>query len=108
MIREDIENLNFHELTDLEKIEYQTILVLNLRKVCLQLMNSGNTQLAAILQISVNMAQMSPARLFELLQYAAKQYELVQVESELVRRTQVEADKQTPDDFPPLDTDKEQ
>ena len=112
MIREDIENLNFQELNELEKAEYRAILVLNLRKVCLQLINSGDTQVAAILQITVNTAEISPPRLFELLQYAAKLYEIVQIEAKIAQKVQqpeepVNTDVST-DDFPPLDTEKEQ
>src|SRR5688572_24561752 len=109
MIREDIENLDFNSLSDLERREYNIILMANLRKICLQLINSNDTQLAAILQIAVNLAIISPPRLYDLLQYAAKAYEVATTEVEIARRLQMsqqsteQSTDQPKDDFPPLD-----
>jgi hypothetical protein len=114
MIREDIENLNFNELNELEKREYATIMTLNARKLSLQLMNAGHLDLASLISIATHLAIASPAKLAELSQYASKLYEVFQIEMQISDRSQqilnsqqIEAKKETEDEFPPLDTDKE-
>lgn len=112
MIRDDIENLNFKELTDLEQQEYVAILTLNIRKVILQLMNSGDTQLATLFSICTAFATHNPAKLYDLLQYATKLYEIYQVELDTVRKgneIKVEQEKAAApkDEFPDLDSEKE-
>jgi hypothetical protein len=111
-MREDLENLNFNELTELEKKEYVAVLTYNLKRLCLQLMNCGDTQLAGLFQLITNLAMASPDKFNALSQYAYKLHETWVVEQEIHRRANamVETPEQTEpqDNFPPLDSDKEQ
>jgi len=86
MITEDIETLKYNELNDLQKMEYLAILRRNIRKVTLQLMNSGDVQLASIFTIALTLATFSPVKLQELIQYASKLAEVLEVEREIMRR----------------------
>lgn len=120
MIREDIENVIFSELNELERQEYTAQLMLNIRRLTLQLMNSGDHDLAAILSIMTALALHDPSKLPDLRSYATKMYEISRVEIETLRRNQEAIDAlnskankpdksaEPVDDFPPLDSDKEQ
>jgi hypothetical protein len=109
MIKPDLENVDFGTLNDLEKKEYVAQLTLNLQKIVLQLMNSGDNQLASIISLSTSLAMTSPARLLDLQGYAAKLYEITQLESRIIQKAVQETTELKKDqEFPPLDTDKEQ
>src|ERR1051325_4605461 len=111
-MREDIENLNFSELTELEKKEYLAVLTYNFQRLCLQLINCGDVQIAGLFKIAINIAMTDPVRFNDLSQYAYKLHQILTVEQETKRRLQAMAEtpeKSEPqDDFPPLTSDKEQ
>lgn len=51
-MREDLEHINFEQLTDLEKQEYAVILEANINRLILQLVNGQESFVAAILQVA--------------------------------------------------------
>lgn len=117
MIQDDIENLNFNELNEIEKQEYIAVLTLNARKLVLQLMNSGDYQLASLFSFSISIASLSPSKLLDLLRYASKLYEIIAVEQKTARRANeatlrleeaAKKNQEKEDNFPELNTDKEQ
>lgn len=111
MLKEDIENLNFAELNELEKQEYRAILIYNLRKLVEQLVNSKDLQLANLIYIATFLATTNPTHLLALHQYGAKLYETVLVEQSILQRTlelqQEQPEKVATEEFPPLDSEKE-
>ena len=111
MIREDLENLNYSELSDTEKQEYVAVLLYNSKRLCLQLVNSGDNQLAGIISIATGLAMSHPNRLNELAAYALKMHQISMLDLEMQRRTneiaaaQEEKKKEQEDEFPALDTE---
>lgn len=111
-MREDIENLKFNELTELERREYVAVLTYNIRRLCLQLINSGDNQLAGLISIATTIAMTDANKFNDLTQYTHKLYQTIVIEQEITRRAQAAAgtpeQTEVKDDFPPLDSDKEQ
>ncbi len=109
MIRDDIENLNFKELSELEQREYVAALIYNARKLVLQLTNGGELHLASLISIGTSFAVANPMRLNDLVQYAIKLFQTVELEQEIIRRNSETLNKEKEeetDSFPPLDTEK--
>ncbi len=111
-MREDLENLNFNELTELERQEYVAVLTYNLRRLCLQLINCGDEQLAGLFTVAVNLARMYPSKFMALIQYAFKLHDTLVIEQDMQRRVDAKAktpeQTETKEEFPPLDSDREQ
>lgn len=91
MITEDIETLDFKNLSEIDKLQYQAILLRNIQKLILQLWNSGDTKLSSILSITTALARSSPMHLDEICGFSIKVFEQHQLQQEMIKRLNEES-----------------
>jgi hypothetical protein len=101
MIQDDLENLNFISLSDVEKLEFNLKLLENYNRVVQQLMVGRNYNMAAIMSIALSLQTLNVSRLDMLADYAKLLYKTllqdhqINAAAQAVLQEQADAAKQT-------------
>jgi hypothetical protein len=105
---ENIETLNYQQLSTEEKQEYLDKLIDNGQKLCLQLVNSGDIELAEVIATAILMAMHDPNRLYAIHSYTANEFQQFVIQNILSQKTAetVKQEAEEPEPFPPLVSEK--
>lgn len=88
MIPDELETLEYGKLSNLEKQQYSIKVTTNYTRLMLQLANSGDSVLVAVMSTALNLAKFGPQHLFMLHEYGIELMNLLQ--QELALRTEME------------------
>lgn len=92
-MQDDLENVNFLALSELEKMEFNLQLLSNYNKIMLQLMAGQNFAMAAVMSFSLLTQTINPNKLLALVAYAKTLYETTLQEAQLQATSAAQCEK---------------